>query len=236
MRVGLLSIGGILAMAVFISPSYGQLRATVTTEPTSEKASEGVTQPPKGFKALFNGKNLEGWTGSTKGYIAKDGLLIAQKKGGGNLYTEKQYANFVFRFDFQLQKGGNNGVGIRCEKNKNAAYHGMEIQILDNTAPQYANLKPYQYHGSIYGVVPAKRGFLKPVGEWNTEEITANGSKITVKLNGTVIVDADIEEAGKPNTIDGAKHPGLFNPSGHIAFLGHGAELKFRNLFIQELD
>ena len=100
-------------------------------------------------------------------------------------------------------RGGNNGVGIRCERGKDAAYHGMEIQILDDSAPQYAKLKPYQYHGSIYGVVAAKRGHLKPAGEWNTEEITANGSHITVKLNGTVIVDADIEKAGKPKTIDG---------------------------------
>ena len=198
--------------------------------------AEKLNQPPEGFTALFNGKNLEGWVGDTKGYHVEDGLLAAAKKGGGNLYTEKQYANFVFRFDFQLQPGGNNGVGIRCEKGKNAAYHGMEIQILDDTSPQYAKLQPYQYHGSIYGVVPAKRGHLKPVGEWNTEEITANGSHITVKLNGTVIVDADIEKAGKPSTIDGRPHPGLFNTTGHIGFLGHGHELKFRNLFIKELD
>jgi len=198
-------------------------------------ADDKLNQPPKGFTALFNGKDLSGWTGDTKGYAAEDGLLIAKKKGGGNLYTQKKYSNFVFRFDFQLQPGGNNGVGIRCEKGKNAAYHGMEIQILDDTAKQYANLKPYQYHGSIYGVVPARRGFLKPVGEWNTEEIIANGSQITVKLNGTVIVDADIEKAGKPKTIDGNAHPGLFNKTGHIAFLGHGHELKFRNLFIKEL-
>jgi 3-keto-disaccharide hydrolase len=200
------------------------------------QAEDQPTNPPEGFQALFNGKNLEGWGGDTKGYVANEGLLVAAKNGGGNLYTEKQYANFVFRFDFQLQPGGNNGVGLRCEKGKNAAYHGMEIQILDDSSPQYAKLKPYQYHGSIYGVVPAKRGFLKPVGEWNSEEITANGSHITVKLNGTVIVDADIEKAGKPMTMDGLEHPGLFNTTGHIAFLGHGHELKFRNLFIKELE
>lgn len=202
---------------------------------TLAQSEEKLNVAPKGFQLLFNGKNLDGWVGDTKGYQVIDGLLVAGKKGGGNIYAEKQYSNFVFRFDFQLQPGGNNGVGIRCERGKNAAYHGMEIQILDNDAPQYAKLQPYQYHGSIYGVVPAKRGHLKPTGEWNTEEITANGSHITVKLNGTVIVDADIEKAGKPKTMDGKQHPGLFNKTGHIGFLGHGHALKFRNLYIKEL-
>ena len=209
---------------------------TFLASQTPGVADEKLNVPPEGFRALFNGKNLDGWVGATKGYEVEDGVLVSPKNGGGNLYTEKEYANFVFRFDFQLQPGGNNGVGIRCERGKDAAYFGMEIQILDDAARQYAKLKPYQYHGSIYGVVPAKRGFLKPAGEWNTEEITANGSHITVKLNGTVIVDADIEKAGKPTTVDGRKHPGLFNTTGHIGFLGHGHELKFRNLFIKELD
>ncbi|MCA9070631.1 MAG: DUF1080 domain-containing protein, partial [Planctomycetaceae bacterium] len=160
------------------------------TTAASVQSEEKLNQAPEGFRLLFNGQNMDGWVGDTKGYQVEDGMLVAAKKGGGNLYTEKEYSNFVFRFEFQLQPGGNNGVGIRCEKGKNAAYHGMEIQILDDPAPQYAKLQPYQYHGSIYGVVPAKRGHLKPTGEWNTEEITANGSKITVKLNGTVIVDA----------------------------------------------
>jgi hypothetical protein len=200
------------------------------------RTEDKLNTPPEGFQALFNGQNLEGWVGGTKGYDVKDGVLIAGKTGGGNLYTEKQYANFVFRFDFRMGAGCNNGVGIRCEQGKDAAYHGMEIQILDDTAAQYANLKPYQYHGSIYGVAAAKKGFQKPLGEWNTEEITANGSRITVKLNATVIVDADIEKVGKPATIDGRQHPGLFNTTGHIGFLGHGHELQFRNLYIKELD
>jgi hypothetical protein len=208
--------------------------ATLTSGPAH--AEDKLNTPPEGFQSLFNGRNLDGWVGGTKGYAVKDGILIAWKTGGGNLYTEKQYSNFVFRFDFQMRPGCNNGVGIRCEQGKDAAYHGMEIQILDDTAAQYANLKPYQYHGSIYGVAPAKQGFQKPLGEWNTEEITANGSHITVKLNGTVIVDADLEKVGKPATIDGRPHPGLFNATGFIGFLGHGHELQFRNLYIKELD
>ena len=201
-----------------------------------DKPAKELNVPPDGFTALFNGKDLDGWIGDTKNCRVENGILITPKEGSGNLYTEKQYANFELRFDFQLQPGGNNGVGLRCEKDKQATYYGMEIQILDDTHPMYANLKPYQAHGSIYGVVPAKKGFLKPVGEWNSETITANGSRITVTLNGTVIVDADLETAGKPQTIDGREHPGLFNTTGHVAFLGHGHELRFRNVFLKELD
>ena len=132
----------------------------------------------------------------------------------GNLYTEKEYGDFQLRFEFQLTPGANSGVGIRAPREGDAAYVGMEIQVLDDTAPIYANLQPYQYHGSVYGVIPAKRGFLKPVGEWNSEEIIAKGSRIQVTLNGTVIVDGDILEASKNGTMDKQQHPGLQRMSG----------------------
>jgi hypothetical protein len=111
----------------------------------------------------------------------------------------------------------------------------MEIQVLDNTADIYRNLQPYQYHGSVYGVIAAKREFLKPVGEWNEEEIFIQGTHIRVTLNGTVIVDGDIAEASNNGTMDHKEHPGLLNPKGHIGFLGHGSDLKFRNIRIKEL-
>ncbi len=110
---------------------------------------------------------------------------------------------------------------------------GMELQILDNTAAQYRNLRPYQYHGSIYGVVPAKRGCLKPVGQWNSEEVIAKGGRIRVKLNGGIIVDADISKITE--TMDGRPHPGLHRKKGYIGFLGHGSQLEFRNIRIKQL-
>lgn len=186
----------------------------------------------EGFVPLFNGKNLDGWIGDTKGYVAQDGVLICQP--GGGLFTEKEYANFIFRFEFKLPPGANNGVGIRTPaEGGDPAYIGMEIQILDDGHPKYDWIKPYQAHGSIYGVVPAKRGVLKPAGEWNTEEIVAQGSKIKVTVNGTVVVDADI--AGIKETIDGRPHPGLHNEKGHIGFLGHGDRVEFRNVRIKTL-
>jgi len=191
----------------------------------------------QGFVALFNGRNLDGWVGDKESYVVEDGMIVIKpgKGSGGNLYTEKEYSDFIFRFEFQLTPAANNGVGIRAPLTGDAAYVGMEIQILDDTAPVYANLQPYQYHGSVYGVIPAKRGYLKPVGEWNYEEITAKGTKIKVVLNGTVIVDGDIAEAIEKGTMDGRNHPGLKNKSGHIGFLGHGSEVRFRNIRIKEM-
>ncbi|MEK6239306.1 MAG: DUF1080 domain-containing protein, partial [Planctomycetales bacterium] len=168
----------------------------------------------EGFVKLFDGESLKGWVGAVKGYEVEDGAIFCKPKGGGNLFTEKEYGDFVLRFEFKLTPGANNGLGIRAPLNGNAAYAGMELQILDNTADRYKNLKPYQYHGSIYGVVPAKRGHLKPVGEWNQQEVTCRGNQVKVVLNGTVIVDADIQKASDPKTLDGGKHPGLKRTKG----------------------
>jgi len=189
-----------------------------------------------GFTALFNGKDLTGWTGDTKGYVAEGGkIVIYPERSSGNLYTTDEFANFIFRFEFRLTPGANNGLGIRTLLEGDAAYVGMEIQILDDASPKYNGLKPYQFHGSIYGVAPAKQGYLKPVGEWNSEEVIADGRHITVKLNGTTIVDADIDKASTPATMDGRDHPGLKNEKGHIGFCGHGDYLEFRNIRIKRL-
>lgn len=188
-----------------------------------------------GFVSLFNGKDLKGWVGNKQSYQVVDGniKIVPQEGGGGNLFTEKEYSNFNFRFEFQLTPGANNGLGIHSPLSGDAAYQGKEIQILDNTAEKYANLKPYQYHGSVYGIIPAKRGALKPVGEWNQEEVIVQGSSIKVILNGTTIVDGDLKEASKNGTMDGRDHPGLQRTKGHIGFLGHGDVLQFRNIRIK---
>ena len=190
-----------------------------------------------GFELLFNGDNLSGWVGNKTDYVVENGMIIIypDKGGKGNLYTEKEYANFIFRFEFQLTPGANNGLGIRAPLDGNSAYKAMELQILDNTAEKYKDLHEYQYHGSVYGVIPAKRGFLKPVGEWNQQEVIAEGNNIKVILNGEVIVDGNLKEARKGGTMDGKKHPGLKNKKGHIGFLGHGDLVRFRNIRIKEI-
>jgi len=189
-----------------------------------------------GFVSLFDGKSLEGWTLVGKkgpGYLVEDGILICPAEGGGNLFTEKEYSNFVFRFEFRIEPGGNNGVGIRAPLEGDPAYVGMEIQILDDTAEKWTGLRPEQYHGSIYDVIPARRGFLKAAGEWNAEEIRAEGRRITVTLNGTVILDADLNSVKDPAVLK--RHPGLARSRGHIGFLGHGSRVEFRHIRIKEL-
>jgi hypothetical protein len=230
-----------LCLAMFVGSFAGEAPKTEAPAPpakpeTPAPAAAPAPQPDaEGFVPLFNGKDLIGWIGSTGGYKVEDGIMVCLKEGGGNLYTEKEYADFIFRFEFKLAPGANNGVGIRCPPKGDGAYAGMEIQILDDTADQYKNLKPYQFHGSVYGVAPAEKGHQKPVGEWNSEEIIAKGRHITVKLNGATIVDADLDKASTPKTMDGREHPGLKNEKGHIGFLGHGSRIEFRNIRIKEL-
>jgi len=191
----------------------------------------------EGFRVLFDGTNLNEWTGNKKDYVVESGniVLYPSQNFGGNLYTKEQFDNFIFRFEFMLTPGANNGLGIRAPLEGDAAYGGMELQILDNDAPVYKNLQIYQYHGSVYGVIPAKRGYLKPVGEWNYQEVIADGDRIKVILNGTTILDGNIREASKNGTIDKRDHPGLLNKTGHIGFLGHGSLVKFRNIRIKPL-
>ena len=170
-------------------------------------------------------------------YLPADYAKVDEAIAKANALNKDEYKDFVFRFEFKLTPGANNGLGIRTPTEGDAAYVGMELQILDNDAPIYKNLEPYQYHGSVYGVIPAKRGALKPVGEWNYQEVIAKGNHIKVILNGEVIVDGDIAKAsdnGKA-TADHKQHPGLLNEKGHIGFLGHGSEVHFRNIRIKEL-
>ena len=205
--------------------------------PRPEPFALSEEEKKEGYKILFDGTNMHEWTGNTTDYTSQNGEMVLNPHGGGkgNLYSKDEYSDFVFRFEFQLTPGANNGLGIRTPLEGDAAYVGTEIQILDNDADIYKDLKEYQYHGSAYGIIPAKRGYLKPLGEWNYEEVYLKGSKIKVTLNGTVITEGDLAEASKNGTADHREHPGLKNTSGHLGFLGHGSPLKFRNIRIKDL-
>ena len=191
----------------------------------------------KDFKPLFNGKDLSGWTlvkKSGSGYRVENGVLICPADGGGNLLTEEEFDNFVLRFDFKLTPGGNNGVGIRAPLAGDIAYSGMEIQILDHNHEKYkGQLKPSQHHGSVYDLIAAKAEALKPTGEWNTEEISADGSRIRVTLNGKLITDADLSTIKDPEVLK--KHPGVQRKGGRIGFLGHGSHVEFRKIQVKRL-
>ena len=191
-----------------------ELPADDMTTPLSEEEKK------EGFESLFDGSNLDKWIGNKKGYALEEGVIVTHPEwGGGNIYTADEYADFEYRFEFQLTPAANNGLGIRTPTQGDAAYVGMELQILDNEADVYKSLKPYQYHGSVYGVIPSKRGYLKPTGKWNQQTVIAKGNKIKVILNGQVILDGDISSSIANGTADGNKHPGLANKTGHIGFL-----------------
>jgi hypothetical protein len=214
--------------------AYRNIYLKDLTVPVTKLSAEEKKQ---GFRMLFDGTSMSQWIGDTTNYRMEDGMIVVHPEGhgAGNLYTKEEYADFEYRFEFQLTPGANNGLGIRAPLEGDAAYVGMELQILDNEADKYKNLQPYQYHGSVYGVIPAKRGHLLPVGEWNKETVIVKGSKVKVILNGTVILDGDIKEASKNGTMDHKDHPGLQRKTGHIGFLGHGDVVRFRNIRVKRL-
>lgn len=191
-----------------------------------------------GFELLFDGTHLDKWTGNKTDYVVENGNIVIypDRGGSGNLFTEEEFEDFIFRFEFKLTPGANNGLGIRAPLTGDAAYVGMELQILDNTADIYKNLKEYQFHGSLYGVAAAKTGHLKPVGEWNYQEVVAKGNQIKIVLNGVTILDVDFTEAKEKGTIDGRDHPGLSRKEGHIGFLGHGDVVYFRNIRVLDIN
>ena len=198
--------------------------------------SPRAQQAEPGFTPLFDGRTLNGWKlvrGRGPGYVVENGVIVCPAEGGGNLYTEREYANFVLRPEWRLWEGGNNGIGIRAPLEGDAAYVGMEIQVLDDESEKYRNLKPTQYTGSVYDVFPARRGFVKRDGAWNSFEITADGSRIRIVLNGETVTDADLSTVTDEAVLK--RHPGLRRPSGHIGFLGHGTRVEFRNIRLREL-
>ncbi len=188
----------------------------------------------EGWQTLFDGESLKGWAGDTVGYQVVDGAITCLKGKGKNLYTAEEYGDFVLDFEFKLTPGANNGLGIRYPGSGDAAYAGMELQVLDNTHPKYANLKEWQYHGSVYGISAAERGHLKPVGEWNRQQVIAIGDHIKVILNGHTIVDCFLRDITDPPS--GKVHPGKERAAGHIAFCGHGDEVAYRGLRVKDFS
>ncbi|MGE3173241.1 MAG: family 16 glycoside hydrolase [Planctomycetota bacterium] len=186
----------------------------------------------EGFQRVFDGRTLDGWQGASDSYEVVDGAIRCRAGHGGTLFTAKSYADFDARLRFRLPPGGNNGLAIRYPGSGDAAYDAVEIQVLDDGAEQYAALKPWQYHGSLYGLVPAHRGYLRPVGEWNFEQVSVRGSRITVELNGTVIVDADLAGIDAPSSR--REHPGRLRTEGHFGFCGHDDPVEFRDIELRD--
>jgi hypothetical protein len=187
------------------------------------------------YQPVFNGRDLTGWRGPINNYVVKSGAIVCKPEMGGTICTEKSYGDFAARMEILIPPGGNNGLAIRYPGDGDPAYAGMcELQVLDNEAAQYRELDPRQYHGSAYGMVAAHRGYLRPAGQWNFQEVTVKGSTIQVELNGTPILNADLSSVS--DYLDNNPHPGKDRATGHFGFAGHNDPVAFRNIRIKSLD
>ncbi len=208
--------------------------------PSRELSAEekAASQAPEGFQSVFNGRDFTGWAGPVEEYEVVAGAIQCRPGKGGNIYTTEEYADFTVRLEFKLPKGGNNGLAIRYPGKGNAAYEGMcECQVLDDNyeAATGQKIDPRQAHGSAYGMVAAARGYQRPIGEWNYQEVTVKGSTIKVELNGTVILDADLSKVDMAKVMANSPHPGKDRPSGYFGFAGHNDPVAFRNIQIKKL-
>lgn len=190
---------------------------------------------PEGFQTVFNGQDFEGWAGPTDNYEVKDGALVCKPGKGGTIYTKEQYDDFVVRLEFKLPRGGNNGLAIRYPGKGDTAYAGMtELQVLDdNYEKVHGAIDARQAHASAYGMVAAARGYQRPIGQWNYQEVTVTGSKIKVELNGSVILNCDLSKV--TDYMGGHPHPGKDRTVGHFGFAGHNDPVMFRNVAIKRL-
>lgn len=203
----------------------------------ADEANKILSAGESGFVRLDNGKDLAGWQGAVENYEVVDGAIVCKQGKGGNLLSAEEYGDMCMRFEFKLPLAGNNGIALRAPLKGNPASEGLEIQVLDTEGylATKGKLKEYQVHGSVYHCVGAKTGFLRPVGEWNFEEIEVRGQKIKVTLNGTTILDTDLSKLDR-SKLD-AKHlpKGLDKTSGHIGFAGHNDPVAFRNVRVKRL-
>jgi hypothetical protein len=197
--------------------------------------------PPAGWIAIFNGKDLSGWTptGNPKVWGVEKGVLYVAGGGGGWLMTDKEYKNFEIKLDYKPTKHANSGVALRSPLPKDMkkgqgwdpAYAGMEIQLIDDV--NWPGLQVWQHTGSIYNVVPAAKVNPHPIGEWNAIHITAKGSKIKVVHNGETLVDADLKDYVKEHA---DHHPGILRDGGHLGLQSHDNRTEFKNIFVKSLD
>ena len=193
-----------------------------------------------GFVELVNGKDLSNWQGAVESYEVKNGAIVCRAGKGGDLLTKDEFENGVIRVEFKLPKAGNNGIALRTPPGGHSASDGLEIQVLDSDGYNAAmaaagkpGLLPYQYHGSLYHCVGAKHGYLRPVGEWNFQEIEVQGQRITVTLNGTKILDVNLATLDRSQIARPPK--GLDRTKGLIGFAGHNDPVEFRSFRVKKM-
>jgi hypothetical protein len=200
--------------------------------------------PPEGFTALFNGKDLAGWKGLVGDpekrakmtpeelaagqktadenmrahWKAVDGVLVYDGKGE-SLCTAKDYGDFEMYVDFKIEKGGDSGIYLRGSP---------QVQIWD---PDNKSAGGIGSGGLYNNQINPSKPMVKadnPAGQWNTFQIKMVGDKVTVHLNGTLVVDNVVLE----NYWDRSKP---IYPTGQIELQNHSSPLYFKNIYIKEI-
>lgn len=213
-------------------------RNVAIREIAGEEANRILTaKAAGGFKSIFNGKDFTGWAGPVENFEVVDSAIRCKTGKGGTPYYNQDLTDFAVRLEFKLPKGGNNGLALRYPGTGNTAYVGMcELQVLDDNYDKVkGKLDPRQVHGSAYGMVGAQRGFQRPIGEWNFQEVTVVGSTLKVELNGFVILEADLSKVDMATVMAKTPHPGKDRKNGYFGFAGHNDPAEFRNITLKDL-
>mgnify|MGYP000564504959 CR=1 FL=1 len=201
--------------------------------PPQEPAAE--TSEPR-WRKLFNGKDLTGWSCKPGSWAVEDGALAL--KGGGDIWTEEQFGNFLLELEFKLDPGTNSGIFFRTADTSDCVQTGIEMQVLDS----FGKPTPDKHDcGAIYDCMAPFVNAVRPPGEWNHVVLLARGGHIWASMNGEFIIGMDLEnwtEAGR--NPDGT--PNKFRTAykdmpriGHIGFQDHGKPVWYRNIRIRPL-
>jgi hypothetical protein len=198
-----------------------------------------------GFSPLFPGDSLAGWKISDwsdlrtpqkvpgQAWKIEDGVLYGLNKRTW-IVSPKEYGDFVLKLETKISRASNGGIGLRFPLEGDPAYKGMEIQVVDHDVYYRGGTEPKQRTGSIYDEIAAEDS-VKPPGQWNSWEITARGSRITIVLNGETVIDADLSGHSEARQQKGP--PLAERPlKGHIGFQNLSGTITLRNIMIKELD
>ena len=207
---------------------------------TPEEISEG-------FQLLFDGKSLDGFRSFKRDEVdprwqVESGNLVLTEGGAGDLITKEQFADFEFRFEFNISVDGNSGVMWRVSENSKNTYDtGPEFQILDSHSKigYLHEISKRNIAGALYDFLPAKPEDFKGPDQWNEGVIRVQGSKIQLWLNGSVTADIDSTSDEWKKLLAKSKFADWekFNkmPTGHLALQDHDDRVAFRSLRIKRL-
>lgn len=193
----------------------------------------------QGFRLLFDGSTLNGWaaTKHPEGWLVRDGLLVCKGESDGYLHTTGTFENFVLRLEYRTAPKTNSGIFFRWTDLADPVHTGLEMQIWD-TYDQTEMAK--NSSGALYDLVAPSVNAVRPAGEWNEATVECDGSLVRLTLNGTVVVEADIDRWTEPGrnpdgTANKFKYAWRDRPRrGHIGLQDHGGYIEFRNVKVAE--